>query len=179
MRRKQCPVDCYRQGATVASVVSVVSVVVLCLCCCYSTWSCFVTPLREMSAVSVKEPSWPPLRSKQPLFGHSVPRPQAAAGSVCPSREPPGGEERWRCQERTQTRGGPAGERWSLGRLWGRKQKEEEEKRLKSAKRREADFFFFFFNSAVLSLTFTVTDLLLNIVHFQVFGNGSSSEKTV
>lgn len=60
---------------------------------------------------------WPPRRSKQPLSWQSAPGPQGAAGSVCPSRGPPGVGETQRCLERTQTRGGPVGGRWFLGRL--------------------------------------------------------------
>lgn len=66
---------------------------------------------------------WPPQRSKWPLSWQSAPGPQAAAGSACPSRGPPGGGGRQRCRERTPTRGGPAEERWRLERLRGGKRR--------------------------------------------------------
>lgn len=111
---------------------------------------------------------WPPQRSKRPLSWQSAPGPQGAAGSVCPSRGPPGVGETQRCRERIQTRGGPVGGRWFLERLG-----------------REVIFefqynndlhVFIWFHSRVKH-TFTVSDLLFNIVHFQVFRSRSSPER--
>lgn len=111
---------------------------------------------------------WPPPHSKQPPSWQSAPGPQGAAGSVCPSRGPPGVGETRRCQERTRTREGPVGGRWFLERLG-----------------REVIFQFHWNTDGHVFIgfpfrvkhTFTVSDLLFNIVHFQVFGSRSCSER--
>lgn len=124
---------------------------------------------------SVCKHVWPPQRSKWPLSWQSAPGPQAAAGSVCPSRGPPGVGERQRCRGKTQTRGGPAGERRHLERLRGGKKARGGASAVKWGVRRW--YTGFIWTHFTFRRTFTVTNLLFNVVHFQIFGNWCSPEE--
>lgn len=110
---------------------------------------------------------WPLQRSKQPLSWQSAPGPQGAAGSVCPSRGQPGVVGTQRCQGRTQTRGGPVGGRLFLVQLGGE---------ITLEFRYSNDLIWF---NLVVKYTFTVSDLLFNVVHFQVFWSRSSPSRNI
>lgn len=140
--------------------------------------SCRVSEWRVcVDTVWVSEHVWPPPSSKWPLSWQSAPGPRAAAGSVCPSREPPGGGGRQRCRGRTQTRGGPAGERLHLERLRKRRRR----RRGDSSQRGWGGDLHVLSHPILHTFThtFTVSNLLFDIVHFQVFWNWSSPEENI